>query len=75
MVDAIPSSKRPWPTCQPLPQPAVRADMLAKLARAYYRNVEPAKSLDTADQALFMAEKHRLLFTLGEAMVTRRPPC
>jgi tetratricopeptide (TPR) repeat protein len=52
-------------------EPAVRADMLAKLARAYYRNVDWQHSLETAEQALILAEKYRLLFTLGEAMVTK----
>ena len=51
--------------------PAVRADMLAKLGRAYYRNLDWQKALDTAEQALIVAEKYRLLFTLGEAMVTK----
>jgi tetratricopeptide (TPR) repeat protein len=51
--------------------PSVRADMLAKLARAYYRNIDWQKSLDTAEQALILAEKYRLLFTLGEAMITK----
>ena len=51
--------------------PSIRADMLAKLARAYYRNLEWQKALDTAEQALILAEKYRLLFTLGEAMVTK----
>ena len=51
--------------------PQVRADALAKLARAYYRNLEPQRSVDTADQAMVLAEHHSLLRTVGEAMVTR----
>jgi tetratricopeptide (TPR) repeat protein len=51
--------------------PAARAELLAKLARAYYRNVDWQRSLETAEQALILAERHRLLYTLGEALVTK----
>jgi class 3 adenylate cyclase/predicted ATPase len=50
---------------------AVRADVLAKLARAYYRNTDPQRSLEAADKALAIAEQGRLLTTLGEAMVSK----
>jgi class 3 adenylate cyclase/predicted ATPase len=50
---------------------AVRADVLAKLARAYYRNLEAAPAIEAADKALAIAERHRLLQTLGEAMVSK----
>jgi class 3 adenylate cyclase/tetratricopeptide (TPR) repeat protein len=51
--------------------PQVRADALAKLARAYYRNLERERSLKTADQALVIAEHHLLRTTVAEALVTK----
>jgi tetratricopeptide (TPR) repeat protein len=50
---------------------AVRADILAKLARAYYRNTDPPPSIEAADQALSIAERNRLFKTVGEAMVSK----
>jgi class 3 adenylate cyclase/tetratricopeptide (TPR) repeat protein len=51
--------------------PAVRADVLTKLARAYYRNLEPQRSLDVIEQALVLAERHSLTQTIAEAVVTK----
>ncbi|CAN5831399.1 adenylate/guanylate cyclase domain-containing protein [soil metagenome] len=51
--------------------PRVRADVLAKLARAYYRNLEAQRSVDTAEQALIIAEHHALRRTAAEAMATK----
>jgi tetratricopeptide (TPR) repeat protein len=51
--------------------PQVRADVLAKLARAYYRNLDGQRSLEVVDRALVLAEHNRLLTTLGEAMVSK----
>jgi tetratricopeptide (TPR) repeat protein len=50
---------------------AVRADVLAKLARAHYRNTDAQRSLEVADEALVIAERDRLLTTLGDAMVSK----
>jgi class 3 adenylate cyclase/tetratricopeptide (TPR) repeat protein len=52
-------------------EPTVRADVLAKLARAYYRNLEPQRALETADQALIVAEEHGLLQTAADALVSK----
>ena len=52
-------------------EPAVRADVLAKLARAHYRNLDWQAALAVADQALVIAERERLLATVGEAMVSK----
>jgi class 3 adenylate cyclase/tetratricopeptide (TPR) repeat protein len=51
--------------------PEVRADVLAKLARAYYRNLEPRRSLEVVEQALDLAERHSLTRTIAEAVVTK----
>ena len=50
---------------------ATRADVLAKLARAYYRNVESKRSLAVADEALVIAQAGELRQTIAEALVTK----
>ncbi|HUG48539.1 MAG TPA: hypothetical protein VMP67_09015, partial [Candidatus Limnocylindria bacterium] len=62
------------PAVAALPQdtdPQVRADVMAKLARAYYRNLEAQRSVDAAEEALVIAERHALRRTAAEAMVTK----
>jgi class 3 adenylate cyclase/predicted ATPase len=52
-------------------EPAIRADVLAKLARAYYRNLDAKRSVEIADQALTVGEQHVLLRTVADAMVSK----
>ena len=52
-------------------EPATRAELLARLAHAYYRNREVEKSLATVEQALVLADQLRLDGVLAEALVTR----
>ena len=50
---------------------ATRADVLAKLARAYYRNLEAKRALATADEALVIAQAGEFRQTIAEALVTK----
>ena len=50
---------------------AVRADALAKLARALYRNLMYERSLEIADRALVIAEHNGLRRTLADAMISK----
>jgi class 3 adenylate cyclase/predicted ATPase len=50
---------------------STRGDVLAKLSRAYYRNLQLSRSIEVADEALAIGEHHRLLGTLAEAMVSK----
>nr|MDP8904862.1 AAA family ATPase [Chloroflexota bacterium] len=52
-------------------EPAIRAQVLAKLAHAYYRDLQLDRSLEMAEVALTLAEHHRLNRTIAEAMVSR----
>jgi class 3 adenylate cyclase/tetratricopeptide (TPR) repeat protein len=52
-------------------EPALRADTLAKLARAQYRANEWQAAIVTADEALAIAERHRLLAILADAMTSK----
>jgi class 3 adenylate cyclase/tetratricopeptide (TPR) repeat protein len=52
-------------------EPQVRASVLAELARAYYRNLEPQRSLEVAEQAMVIAEAHDLREVASEVLMTR----
>jgi class 3 adenylate cyclase/tetratricopeptide (TPR) repeat protein len=51
--------------------PQARAEVLAKLSRALYRNLEPVRAIEFADQALVLAEHHRMQRIVAEAMVSK----
>ena len=52
-------------------EPAIRADMLAKLARAAYRNQDWQRAVSIADEAMAIAEQHRLLYVAADAMTSK----
>jgi class 3 adenylate cyclase/predicted ATPase len=49
----------------------VQGDVMSKLARAYYRNLEKDKSIEMANRALAVAEHHRLPRLAADAMVSK----
>jgi len=49
----------------------VRASVLAELARAYYRNLEPERSLAVAEEAMLIAEALDLREVASELLMTR----
>ncbi len=49
----------------------VRADLLTKLSRALYRNNQWAAAVQAADEALTIAESHRLLRVVADALVSK----
>jgi tetratricopeptide (TPR) repeat protein len=52
-------------------EPALRADMLAKLARAAYRNEDWQRAVTIASEALAIAEQHRLMTVAADALISK----
>ena len=51
--------------------PAARAELLAKLARVEYRLDHNERAIDLANQALAIAEHHRFVRTVADAMTSK----
>jgi class 3 adenylate cyclase/tetratricopeptide (TPR) repeat protein len=51
--------------------PAARAEMLAKLSRVEYRLEHNERAIEIADQALAIAEHHRLVRTVADLMTSK----
>ena len=51
--------------------PAARAELLAKLARVEYRLDHNERAIDVANQALAIAEHHRFVRTVADAMTSK----
>jgi predicted ATPase/class 3 adenylate cyclase len=52
-------------------EPRARARALARLAHAYYRNLEAERALQVADQALVLAEHHGELAITADALASK----